>query len=271
MASGVPDPAAATAASSATTGDIPTPHTGKQTQPDPKWIPLESNPEVFNSWAGKLGLSTRVHGFSDVFGLDPELLAMVPGPSKAILLVFPITDAIEQKRKEDDARLATEKQPDVDPTLIYIKQTIPNACGTIGLLHAIGNSNVTLAPGSPLSKFFMQCQKLTPEERCKLLEETTLFAKAHIDAATTGQSKVPGPDRLDTDLHFTCFVIAPSPETKEQRLIELDGRRTGPIDLGPSDEEKLLGDVAKIVKEKYMSKSSDINFGMISLGPASEL
>lgn len=80
----------------------------------------------------------------------------------------------------------------------------------------------------------------TPEERGKILEETTLFAKAHIEAATAGQSIVPGPDHLDTDLHFTCFVVAPAPETKEQRLIELDGRRAGPIDLGACTEDKLL-------------------------------
>lgn len=271
MPSSVPDSAAATVASSVTGGDIPTPHTVEQMEPDPKWIPLESNPEVFNEWAGKVGLSTGVHGFSDVYGLDPELLAMVPGPSKAIILIFPITDATEQRRKEEDTKLEKEKQPDVDPTLIYIKQTISNACGTIGLLHALGNSDVTLRPESPLSKFFMQCQKLSPEERGKLLEETTLFAKAHVEAATTGQSRVPAPDGLDTDLHFTCFVIAPSPVTKEKRLIELDGRRAGPVDLGPCDEERLLGDVAKIVKDKYMTISSSINFGMISLGPASDM
>ncbi|KAG9104920.1 ubiquitinyl hydrolase 1 [Ceratobasidium sp. 370] len=262
MPSSVPDSAAATAASSVTGGDIPIPHTVEQMQPDPKWIPLESNPEVFNAWAGKLGLSTGVHGFSDVYGLDPELLAMVPAPSKAILLIFPITEATEQKRKEDDARLAKEKQPDVDPTLIYIKQT-----------H-VARLNIERATDLKRMRnnWFAARDReyLTPEERGKLLEETTLFAKAHIDAATSGQSNVPTPDRLDTDLHFTCFVIAPSPETKEQRLIELDGRRAGPIDLGPSDEEKLLGDVAKIVKERYISTSSSITFGMISLGPPPE-
>lgn len=53
-----------------------------------------------------------------------QLLAMVPAPSKAILLVFPITEATEKKRHEDDERLAKEGQPDIDPTLIYIKQTV---------------------------------------------------------------------------------------------------------------------------------------------------
>lgn len=271
MPASVPESAAATAASSVTGGDVPTPNTVQEMKPDPKWIPLESNPAVLNEWAGKLGLSTQIDAFSDVYGLDPELLAMVPGPSKAILLVFPISEATEKKRKEDDERIAKEGQPDIDPTLIYMKQTISNACGTIGLLHAIGNSNVVLSPGSSLSKFFMQCQKLSPEDRGKALEETTLFAKAHIDAATSGQSAVPGPDNIDTDLHFTCFVIAPAPETKEQRLIELDGRRAGPIDLGECPQEKLLETVAKIVKERYMSGTANLNFSMLSLGPPSEL
>jgi ubiquitin carboxyl-terminal hydrolase L3 len=57
---------------------------------------------------------------------------------------------------------------------------------------------------------------------------------------------------MDTNLHFTCFVKAPDPAAREQqipshavsekvptkttssgmRLIELDGRRSGPVDRG---------------------------------------
>ena len=41
-----------------------------------KWLPLESNPEVIASFAHTLGLPADV-GFHDIFGLDPDLLAMV--------------------------------------------------------------------------------------------------------------------------------------------------------------------------------------------------
>ena len=81
----------------------------------------------------------------------------------------------------------------------------------------------------------------TPSERAHILESTPLFASAHADAASSGQSAVP--DNLDVDLHFTCFVQAPSAtarkdqtQTGERRLIELDGRRDGPIDRGVSTD-----------------------------------
>jgi hypothetical protein len=79
----------------------------------------------------------------------------------------------------------------------------------------------------------------SPEERAKLLEETHLFANMHSEAASSGQSAVPS--NLDTENHFTCFVQAPSSEPDEargakgMRLVELDGRRAGPIDRGASE------------------------------------
>ena len=76
----------------------------------------------------------------------------------------------------------------------------------------------------------------TPLDRAKLLESTPLFANVHAEEAGSGQSAVP--TNLDTDYHFTCFVEAPSAEPghvkgeKGHRLVELDGRRAGPIARG---------------------------------------
>ena len=36
-----------------------------------KWLPLESNPDVLNDFARKLGLETSRHSFHDVYGMDP--------------------------------------------------------------------------------------------------------------------------------------------------------------------------------------------------------
>ena len=75
----------------------------------------------------------------------------------------------------------------------------------------------------------------SPEQRAELLETTTLFADVHKTEASAGQSSIP--ENLDTNYHFTCFVQGPSAQGGEGlRLIELDGRRAGPIDRGASTD-----------------------------------
>ncbi|KAI0675475.1 cysteine proteinase [Trametes maxima] len=240
------------------------------------WIPLESNPEVLTKWAVKAGLVNSQAHFEDIYGLDPELLGMVSQPVKAVILLFPITETYEQRRREEDLRLATEGQHAVDPTIFWMKQTISNACGTMALLHSMINSDITFAPESPIQKFIDICKEKTPEERAKILETTPLFADIHANAASGGQTAVP--TNLDTDLHFTTFVRAPSPPSQDEgapapgglRLVELDGRRAGPIDRGPSVD--ILQDVAKFVRNVYVAHTASVHFSMIALcgGPSPE-
>ena len=49
---------------------------------------------------------------------------MVPGPVKAVILLFPIDAEGEEKRKRDDARIATEGQAKLDNTIFWVKQTV---------------------------------------------------------------------------------------------------------------------------------------------------
>ncbi|KAG8967398.1 ubiquitinyl hydrolase 1 [Tulasnella sp. 419] len=126
------------------------------------------------------------------------------------------------------------------------------------------NAGVTLDPTGPLTTFLLECKDKTPDERADLLASTTLFADAHKAAATSAESSSVVPQDLSTDLHFTAFVQAPSAENSgESRVVELDGRRPCPIDHGPS--HNLLKDVAKIVKEKYITLSTSMHFGLVAL------
>ena len=62
--------------------------------------PQESNPEVFNDFASKLGMGTQLWLFGDVYGLDPDLLAMVPQPVLALIMLFPITPDTEAAKQQ---------------------------------------------------------------------------------------------------------------------------------------------------------------------------
>ena len=49
---------------------------------------------------------------------------MVPQPVKAIVLLFPITDEYETARKEEDKQILEKGQHPIDPTILWIKQTV---------------------------------------------------------------------------------------------------------------------------------------------------
>lgn len=49
---------------------------------------------------------------------------MVPQPVKAVVLLFPISEAYEKARKEEDAKIAKDGQHPIDPTILWIKQTV---------------------------------------------------------------------------------------------------------------------------------------------------
>ncbi|EEH60581.1 uncharacterized protein MICPUCDRAFT_13449 [Micromonas pusilla CCMP1545] len=225
-----------------------------------KWLPLESNPEVMGSFAHTLGLPADV-GFHDIFGLDPDLLAMVPQPVHAVLLLFPITDKSEALSASEAAVIEQNGQT-LSEKVYYMRQTIGNACGTIGVLHAVGNNaeKYAFAPGSYFASFFGKTKGMTPEEKAAYLENDDGIEAAHGSAVAAGETDVPS---LETqiNLHFVALVHV------DGGLYELDGRKKTPVYHGATTAETLLADAAPVIKKFMDVAEGDINFNAIAMAP----
>ena len=170
-----------------------------------EWLPLESNPEVMNKFVYDTGVPKSV-GFFDIFSTDAELLCMVPQPCYAVLLLFP--PATQAKFNEAQAeKIATDGQ-EMSSNLFYLKQTIGNACGTIGLIHAVANSAASgcfdLEEGY-LKEFIESSKELSPEDRGAKLEQSDGIAVAHDESAQEGQTEAPELESK-VNLHFIAFV-----------------------------------------------------------------
>nr|XP_027083302.1 ubiquitin carboxyl-terminal hydrolase 3-like isoform X1 [Coffea arabica] len=227
-----------------------------------RWLPLEANPDVMNQFLWGLGVSPEEAECCDVLGLDEELLEMVPKPVLAVLFLYPITPQTEEEKLKKDSLIKEGAYHIIclqDPSagVYFMKQTVGNACGTIGLLHAIANitSEINLAEGSYLDKFFKTTANMNPEERAVFLENDREMEVAHSVAANGGDTEA----RDNVDTHFICFTCV------NGQLYELDGRRSGPVSHGSSSSSSLLHDAAKVIR-KMMEKNPDsLNFNEMAI------
>ena len=134
------------------------------------WLPLESNPEMLNEFAHRVGMSDAF-SFNDVWGLDESLTAMIPRPCFALTLLFKPSDKIRDfklAQQEEIEKGAVENKVPNGEELFYMKQYVGNACGTIATIHAIANAEPirsSLTSDAKLTTFFNECKGKTQEER----------------------------------------------------------------------------------------------------------
>ncbi|KAH7068838.1 hypothetical protein BKA63DRAFT_96313 [Paraphoma chrysanthemicola] len=233
-----------------------------------RFIPLENNPEVMTALVHKLGLNKSL-AFHDVFSIDePELLAFVPRPAHALLLVFPVSETYEKFRVQEDKEREEYQGHGPDEEVVWYKQTIGNACGLIGLLHGVSNGvpRSNIEPNSNLAKLVNDAIPLKPTKRADLLYESEALESAHQAAATGGDTSAPAAED-NVDLHYVCFV-----KSENNSLWELDGRRKGPLNRGQlSPDEDVLSEkaldlgVRSFLKRETAAGGGDLRFSLITL------
>ncbi|KAK7737448.1 hypothetical protein SLS53_006521 [Cytospora paraplurivora] len=220
----------------------------------------------------RLGLSDDVQ-FYDVYALDePELLAHIPRPAHALLVTIPLTKVWDDERKTEDAAKQEYAGFGAGEPVIWFKQTIGNACGSIGLLHSAinGPASKHILPGSELDKTRRAAIPLRISERAQLLYDSEPFETAHKSVADLGDTIAPlGKEGHHVGHHFVSFVKA-----DDGHLWELEGSRKGPIDRGElaEDEDVLspraldLG-IRRVIRLNQDAGIDDLRFSITALAP----
>lgn len=224
---------------------------------DSKWIPLECNPEVMTKFVRALGMPPE-WSFVDVYGLEPELLSMVPSPVAAVLLLFPYSQPYKDFVKEASGAIEAETQV-VSDRVYFMKQTIKNACGAVALIHSLANcSDLIKLPDCPLKNFLDATRSLSPEERGAFLEDYAAIASVHEEFALKGQTEAPSADEK-VNLHFICLVKV------DGHIYDLDGRKPYPFNCGPTTDDTFLLDASRVCKDYIARDPENIHFGVAAL------
>ncbi|XP_049575412.1 ubiquitin carboxyl-terminal hydrolase isozyme L1 [Syngnathus scovelli] len=216
-----------------------------------EWTPMEINPEVLNKLMSKVGVGEDWR-FVDVLGLEAEQLSAVPKPCCALMLLFPITKEHDSFRQKQADKVIQGSDA------YFLKQTANNSCGTIALLHALGNnqSKLTFESASMLKKFLDETAKMSADDRAKYLDKNKAIHDAHNEVAAQGQCR---PEADKVNFHFIAFVNV------NGQLLEFDGKMNGPLDHGATKDETLVTDAAKVCRGFVERGLGEVRFSAVAL------
>lgn len=232
----------------------------------------ENNPEVMNPLKKRLGLSDDLE-FYDVYSLDePELLAHIPRPAYALLVIIPLTKVWHDEREAEDAKKEDYAGYGEEEPVIWFKQTIGEACGSYGVLHSVINGPAAkfILPGSDFEKIRRNAIPLKMVERAQMLYDSQPFEDAHASVANIGDTVPPQLENgVHAGQHFVSFVKA-----DDGQLWELEGSRKGPIDRGAlAEDEDVLSPRAldlglkRVIKLVQDAGIEDLRFSCTVLAP----
>jgi len=236
------------------------------------WLPLESNPSIFSSYAENTSHLPQTWEFVDVLGFGggakDDLLLLSPTESNlsdtvaGAIFLFPTTDAIYTERGNQKTRLRKHNQRHHDVlsrNVFHLEQVkgFGNACGTIAATHVLLNSGLALPDipdpfndssgekASPLSAYKKSCIN-TPDsvdqdhdrlrrQRGEMLVHTQELHNISDSSAQNTASQTQCPQSGDTYLghHYCAFV--PVKIDGNIHVVELDGTKIRPIDHGMID------------------------------------
>ncbi|RYC55204.1 hypothetical protein CHU98_g11003 [Xylaria longipes] len=183
--------------------------------------------------------------------------------------IYQPSDYEERLAKEND-QTASDTPHSENNDVLWFKQTINNACGLYGILHAVANGRARdfIEPDSHLFSLLRKCASLDPTECATVLENDAELESKYTSVAVLGDTEAPENAEDEVDFHYVCFVKS----HHSSNLFILDGDRNGPVEKGLMAGDDLLSEQGiEAIKEFIRHHDNGGNFSLLALAPSSDL
>ncbi|KAB5536777.1 hypothetical protein PHYPO_G00111250 [Pangasianodon hypophthalmus] len=231
------------------------------------WLELESDPGLFTLLVEDFGV--KGVQVEEIYDLQSKCQSPVYG----FIFLF---KWIEERRSRRKVSTLVDETSVIDDDIVndmfFAHQLIPNSCATHALLSVLLNcSGVEL--GSTLSRMKAFTKGFSPESKGYAIGNAPELAKAHNSHARPEPRHLPEKQngisavRTMEAFHFVSYVPI------KERLFELDGLKTYPIDHGPWGEEEEWTDKARrVIMERIGLATAgepyhDIRFNLMAVVP----
>ena len=189
---------------------------------EPSWHLLESDPGVFSELLVELGV--KHVDVEELWSVD-DLVSKSEENTCGVIFLF--------KWQGRRSRAITQQQTSDDDKVVFIKQVVENACGTIALLHVLLNRDgVEIGETLEGLKGFIKDMDGETAGSCLASHEGVRMAhNSFVRPEAFSIEEDPRRGKSDDAFHFVAYV------PKNGRVYELDGLSARPIvvgDCGPN-------------------------------------
>ncbi|KAF7914732.1 uncharacterized protein EAE98_011431 [Botrytis deweyae] len=218
---------------------------------------LENKSEVMNALAIKLGLSPALKFYDVCSFTGTDSMKNIPRPVYALLFSIPFTSTWELITRAKELAKPPYKGSGPDQPVIWFKQVIADACGSMGLLHCLlnGQAHRYILPDTILSRLYERSIPLGPDDRATMLYNDQNYEDAH-QAIAILADKASSTEKVEkSKRHFVAFVRG-----EDGSLWEMDGSRGGPIRREPrlkEHEDLLTDDILRFCMGGFVDTDSD--------------
>ncbi|XP_017490684.1 PREDICTED: ubiquitin carboxyl-terminal hydrolase isozyme L5-like [Rhagoletis zephyria] len=218
-----------------------------------EWCLIESDPGVFTELLR--GFGAKGVQVEEMYELNQRTLDKLK-PMHGLIFLFKVIPGSDYS---DGTLLQDEK---ILSEIFFAKQIVKNACGTQALISILMNCNhEDLQIGQALTEYKEANKCADAHTRGIALANNETIRTVHNSFAPQDLALREGYNRNQSSYHFTSYFPFAG------RVIEMDGRKEGPYDLGPigAGEDWRLLACSAISKRMRKYHGRDIDFNVLAL------